>query len=244
MSTSSAWAGFPASYVSHIGLFAEHFRVISPDLRGHGRTVNRDGGKLSYSQMADDMLAFLDVLGLSRPALCGFSMGASVATIMAIRKPDVVRALVNHAGYDVFNQNPQAPVFMTCRKVFGGRPDATKSDPVAVERFFNEHGMGRFLDCLKADLDGAQGAGAWKTLLGNIFDAFASPAPYALEDFRKITAPTMILTGDRDMTCTVEEAVQAFRLLPTGELAILPDEGHFVSPSAIATSFAFLKKRS
>src|SRR6185369_1401258 len=84
MSTSSAWAGFPAAYVSHMGLLSEQFRVIAPDLRGHGKTINGEGGKISYVQMADDILALIDVLGLERPLLCGFSLGATVATIMAI----------------------------------------------------------------------------------------------------------------------------------------------------------------
>jgi pimeloyl-ACP methyl ester carboxylesterase len=243
LSMSSVWEGFPAAYVSHVGTFAEHFRVIAPDLRGHGKTVHREG-KITCEQLVDDMLALIDVLGLARPSLCGFSLGGWVATMMAIREPDLVSALVNHAGHDIFNSNPQAPVYTIARTVFGGSPDATKGDPVATERFFNAHGMGRFIECLKADVDGAQGTGAWKALLANLFDAVTNPTPYTFEDLRMISAPTLILTGDRDMTCTVEEGTQAFRLLRTGELAILPGEGHVVSPSAISTSLAFLTKRT
>ena len=49
VSTSQLWAGTPFAYVSHMDTFAEHFRVIVPDTRGSGRTVNpggrRSGGK-------------------------------------------------------------------------------------------------------------------------------------------------------------------------------------------------------
>jgi pimeloyl-ACP methyl ester carboxylesterase len=242
MSTHPTWTGSPGAYVTHMGAFAEHFRVIAPDLRGHGKTVNTGGGPISYGQLADDVLSFIDVLGLDRPMLCGFSAGASVATIVAIRKPERVRALVNHAGYDVFNPNPGAPVFVMCRQIFGGRPDATEADPSALERFFAGHGMGDFLENMKVDHDSAQGPGAWKALVGAMFGAFTT-CPLPFEDFRKIAAPTLILTGDRDMTCTVEEAVQAFRLLPQGELAILPGHGHYVPESAIRASVEFLQRR-
>src|SRR6476659_5558495 len=100
MSTSPIWKDAPGAYVSRMGLFAEHFRVIAPDLRGHGKTANPGGEPISYAKLADDALALIDVLGLSRPMICGFSAGASVATIVAIRKPESIRALVNDAGFD------------------------------------------------------------------------------------------------------------------------------------------------
>jgi pimeloyl-ACP methyl ester carboxylesterase len=242
MSTHSAWAGSPGAYVSHMGAFAEHFRVVAPDLRGHGRTVNPGGGPMSYGQLADDVLALSDALGLDRPLLCGFSAGASVATIAAIRRPERVRALVNDAGYDVFNPDPKAPVYETCRRIFGGSPDATKADPDAAERFLASHGMSDFVERMKLDHDGSQGPGAWKRLLASIFDALTS-SPFSFEDLRTITAPTLVLTGDRDMTCSAEEAVHAFRMLPRGELAILPDQGHALPATAVRASIDFLVRR-
>ena len=47
--TSQSWA-------SHLPAFTEHFRVIAPDSRGHGRTDNPTG-KLGYRLMADDVAA-------------------------------------------------------------------------------------------------------------------------------------------------------------------------------------------
>lgn len=242
MSTHPAWAGSPGAYVSYMGAFAEHFRVIAPDLRGHGKTVNAGGGPISYGQLADDALALCDVLGLDRPFLCGFSAGASVATVVAIRRPERVRALVNDAGYDVFNPNPEAPTFKTCRQIFGGSPNATKADPSAAERFFAAHGMSDFVERMRVDHDGSQGPNAWKILLASIFDALTS-CPFAFDDFRKITAPTLILTGDRDMVCSAEEAVHAFRMLPQGELSILPNQGHVLPESAVRASIDFLVRR-
>jgi len=243
MSNGPSWAGSRGAYVSRMEGFARHFRVIAPALRGHGRTVNPGGGPISYAQAADDVLALIEALGVERPLMCGFSAGATIATIAAIRKPGSVRALVNDAGYDPFNPDPKAPAFALCRQVFGGRPDATQADPDALEPFLQTHGMGDFLERMKADHDGAQGPGAWKALVAALFDALVW-CPLAFEDLRKITAPTLILTGDRDMSCSVEEAVTAYRMLHKGELAVLPNQGHWIPDSALEASIEFLRRCS
>ena len=67
----------------------------------------------------------------------------------------------------------------------------------------------------------------------------ATPTPTS----RKITAPTLILVGDRDEFCTVEQAVTAYRALTDGELAILPGHGHYIPPAAIDTTVEFLSRR-
>ena len=132
MSTGRTWAGSPGAYVSRTGAFAEHFRVIAPDLRGHGKTVNPGGRAMTYAQLADDVVALVAALGLQRPMICGFSTGGSVATLAALRA--AVRALVNDAGYDVLNPRPEGADLRLCRQLFGGRPDATEADPSATER--------------------------------------------------------------------------------------------------------------
>ena len=61
---------------------------------------------------------------------------------------------------------------------------------------------------------------------------------------RRITAPTLILTGDRDEFCSVEEAVTAYRMLPDGELAILPNTGHLITPAVIQATIEFFQRRA
>src|SRR6188508_1286057 len=71
-STGPRWAGSPVAYVAHIVTLAKHFRVIAPDTRGSGATVH-ENGSASFSVLADDVLALIDVLRLDRPLLAGFS---------------------------------------------------------------------------------------------------------------------------------------------------------------------------
>jgi pimeloyl-ACP methyl ester carboxylesterase len=243
MSNDPVWEGSMGAYVSRVASFAEHFRVIAPDLRGHGKTKNPGGGPITYSQLADDALALIETLRLERPMLCGFSSGGSVAMTAAVRSPGSVRAVVNDAGYDVFNPSPEAPTFVLGRKLFGGGPDATKADPSAFEQFAAAR-MPDFLRRLSVDHVAAQGPGGWKSLVTSLFGALSSPGPYRFEDLRKVTAPTLILSGDRDFCCSVEEGVTAFRMLPKGELAILPGVDHTLPDDAIDASITFLRRHA
>src|SRR5438477_476186 len=104
-STGPAWAGSPVAFVDHMTTLGKHFRVIAPDTRGSGATVH-GGGPATFDVLADDVAALVDVLGLDRPAIAGFSEGGTTATYVALRHPGIVGALVNHAGFDIFD--PQA----------------------------------------------------------------------------------------------------------------------------------------
>jgi pimeloyl-ACP methyl ester carboxylesterase len=242
VSTSPVWAGSPVAYVDHMDAFAKQFRVIAPDVRGCGKTINPDGGPISYAQLADDAHGLIDALGLERPLICGFSDGAMIATILGIRSPGSGRAIAGHAGYDLLN--PQAPSFAMARQVFGGSANATEVDPAAAERFFEASDeLTALLAGMRAEHD-EQGAGSWKTVVSDLFDRISQPPGHTFEDLRAITAPTLILAGDRDMFCSVEEGAVAYRLLDRGELAILPDHGHMISPAAVALSIDFLRRHA
>ena len=76
VSTNPIWTNHPFAYGSHIGRFAEHFRVIAPDTRGSGRSAH-SGGAIPYTLLADDVVALIDALELRQPLICGFSDGGS-----------------------------------------------------------------------------------------------------------------------------------------------------------------------
>jgi pimeloyl-ACP methyl ester carboxylesterase len=243
VSTGPAWAGSPPAYVDHLVTLGKHFRVIAPDTRGSGATMH-SGGPATFDVLADDVVALIEALGLDRPLIAGFSEGGAIATTVALRSPDVVRALVNHGGFDYLD--PHAVSHQSLRPIFGGRPDATHADPDAAERAFQSMPppMASTFATMKADYDQAQGAGHWRTYLGLFFDRHVAPFGYAVEDLAAITVPTLILAGDRDMFCTVEAACVAYRALETGELGIVPDTGHEITSAVIDTMIGFLVRHS
>lgn len=242
VSTSAIWADHPFAYYSHMPTLAAHFRVIAPEWRGSARTVH-PGGTISFSQLADDVAALIDALELDRPFITGFSDGGIQSALLGIRHPGKVGPIVDHAGHDVFN--PAAPSFRIMRQMLGGSPDATEADPEAALRAAADSDeMRASFELMRTDQDGARGPGYWKTYLTQAFDRATRSPGYTLEDFREIEVPTLILVGDRDMFCSVEEGVQAYRLLPKGELAVLPNTGHWITPSAIDATIDFFERQN
>src|SRR5215469_9418965 len=242
VSTNPIWTGVPIAYASYMASLSDRFRVIAPDTRGAGRTVH-SGGTVTFDLLADDVAALVDTLGLERPLVAGFSDGGITATILGIRHPGSVRAIANHAGYDAFD--PQAPSPAMMRQMLGGSPDATEADPDAAARAFSQSPeMQAVFELMKADEDTGQGKDHWKEYLRLVFHRLTQPHRYTMSDLRAITAPTLILVGDRDEFCSVEEGARAYRTLTQGELAVVPNTGHIITPPVVEVMVEFLERRS
>jgi len=244
-STGPAWAGSPVAHVDHLGTLAEHFRVIAPDTRGSGATVH-SGGPATFDVLADDVLALIEALDLDRPLIAGFSEGGATATLLALREPGAVRAVVNHAGFDYFDaKHMHEQIEHNFRPLFGGRPGSTAADPVAAERAFQAiPPMAATFTTMQADYDSAQGEGHWRTYLGQFFDRTTAGVGYSSDGFAGLAVPTLLLAGDRDMFCPVEVACAAYRALPSGELGIVPNAGHEINAAVVDSMIAFLTRHA
>ena len=93
------------------------------------------------------------------------------------------------------------------------------------------------------DVDEAQGDGAWRSLLRDIFPMWTSRWPTPIADWATIDVPTLMLVGDHDYYCTPEEGVAAYRALPHGELCILPHLDHTISPLVRQVALDFLRRQ-
>ncbi|GII52373.1 hydrolase [Planotetraspora thailandica] len=80
-------------WAAQIEPFGAHHRVIAPDLRGHGRSTEVTGG-LTPREFADDLALLLDSLDAGPAVVVGHSLGATVASVLAVEHPDLVRAVV------------------------------------------------------------------------------------------------------------------------------------------------------
>jgi 3-oxoadipate enol-lactonase len=69
------------------------FRLILPDVRGHGESLTTDA-PYSMKQFADDMIGLLDQLGIQQALILGHSMGGTIAQQMAVDHPQRVKAIV------------------------------------------------------------------------------------------------------------------------------------------------------
>jgi pimeloyl-ACP methyl ester carboxylesterase len=88
-------------------LAAAGYRVLVPYLRGYGPTRFLDAAEPRMAQQAaigQDVLDFMNSLGLATAGLAGYDWGGRAACIAAILAPERVRALVNCNGYNVQNR--------------------------------------------------------------------------------------------------------------------------------------------
>ncbi|MCH5676561.1 alpha/beta fold hydrolase [Streptomyces gilvus] len=87
------WGGDGREWSSHAETLAGRFRVIVPDLRGHGRSDVPDEGN-TPREMADDLAALLEVVGCCPVVAVGHSMGGQVVNLLAVRRPGLVRSVI------------------------------------------------------------------------------------------------------------------------------------------------------
>ncbi|MEU1177823.1 alpha/beta hydrolase [Streptomyces sp. NPDC005820] len=87
------WGGDGREWSAHAETLAGRFRVIVPDLRGHGRSeVPAEGN--TPAEMADDLAALLRRADTPPAIAVGHSMGGQVVNLLAVRHPDLVRSVV------------------------------------------------------------------------------------------------------------------------------------------------------
>ncbi|WP_344634564.1 alpha/beta hydrolase [Kitasatospora cystarginea] len=96
----SGWEGV-------VPAFARDWRVHALDLRGHG--CSDQPGEYSFELMREDVLGFLDELGLDRVDLVGHSMGGVVAYLLAQEHGERIRRLVLEDVPPPFPREPSTP---------------------------------------------------------------------------------------------------------------------------------------
>ena len=193
---------------------AETRKVYALELQGHGRTtdINRP---ITYPNLADDVAAFMDAVGLTKADVFGYSMGALAGLQLAFRHPAKVNKLVAVAGaYDARGWQPEFQAFIPQMTVefFINTPLATEYRRLAPDTSgFPE--LARKLIALEKE------PMAWETAV------------------RQVKSPVLIITGDAD-GATLEHSVAFFRLLgggvmgdmgkplPASRLAVLPATSH------------------
>lgn len=199
-----------ADFAAQLTLFSKAFLAYLPDARGHGRTRWDAADGFSYDMLVDDVVAFVDTLGLETFHLLGFSMGAMTALHVAARQPDRIRTLVV-MGITT-QREPRASVV---RRTL---------DPDRIER----HDP-RWASTLARLHDPVQGEGAWRRLLPAIAADVAVQPLLTPRELHRIGAPSLVVAGDRDPFVPVDHAWGLKRQLPDARLLIVPDCGHEVA---------------
>lgn len=199
------------------------FRVIVPDLRGHGRSTN-PSKEFTFRQSARDMFALLDRLGIQRANAIGLSAGAKTLLHMATEQPGRIGAMVLVSATPYFPAQARAAMAQLTVEAFS---DADW----AVQR--QRHVQGD--DQIRMLYDQMRG-------LKDSYDDMAFTPPL----LGTITARTLVVHGDRDPLYPVELALEMYRSIPKSALWVVPNGGHgpIFGPLAapfVESAMAFLR---
>jgi len=193
---------------------AQTRRVYALELQGHGRTTDIDR-PITPENLADDVAAFMDSVGLAKADVLGYSLGAMTGLQLAIRHPAKVNKLIMAAGaYDERGRQPefQAMIPKMTVEMFVDMPFAAEYRKLAPD-------PNGFPELVRKMIDGLKEPMAWE------------------EDVKKVKTPVLVIAGDAD-GFTLEHQVALFRLLgggamgdqgkplPASRLAILPATAH------------------
>ena len=191
------------------------YRLIVPDLRGHGRSTN-PSGKFTFRQSALDVFAMLGHLGIEQFKAIGVSLGAKTLLHMAIQQPARVEAMVLVSATPYFPEEARAIM----RQVSA---DNRMEAEWAQMRQWHKHGD-------------EQIRALWK--MTNAFKDSYDDMNFTPPLLSTITARTLIMHGDRDPLYPVDMAAQLYRSIPRSYLWIIPNGGHGPIFGDMASRFA------
>ena len=194
--TSGSWRRF-------IDDFSENYRLIIPDLRGHGRSTNPTG-EFTHRQSALDVYALLDQLGIERVKAMGSSTGGMTLLHMATQQPARVEAMILIGATIYFPE--QARVIMR-------QTSPETASPERWENMRKNHKHGD--DQIRALLNQFNN-------FKDSYDDMNFTSPY----LSTITAKTLIVHGDRDRFFPVSIPVEMYSAIPHSYLWIVPNGGH------------------
>ncbi len=227
-------AGSSQTWRSVIRRLASKYRVVAPDLLGHGNSTKprSDYSLGAFSVLLRDLL---DELGIAQATVVGHSLGGGIAMQFIYQHPDYARRLVL---VDSGGLGPDVGLMLRLASL----PGAELVLPVIAPRQLSTTGD-RFWSWLrKAGVESPRGEEMWRSYSsladGPTRQAFLrtlrsvvdhrGQAVSALSRLATVAdLPVMVIWGERDAIIPVAHAYTALEIRPDIRLEVLPDVGHF-----------------
>jgi pimeloyl-ACP methyl ester carboxylesterase len=181
------------------------FRVVTMDLRGHGRSQNNTN-HLDPEQMMQDIISLLDFLQIDVVHVAGYDLGGYLGLMLALNQPRRVATLLMHATKFYWTQEAAAKMQAQLN------PDVmAEKVPAYADQLVQDHG-----------------ARQWRTLVRQAADMVAHLVSDGLTEkmAAQVQCPVLVSVGDRDKMVSIVEAQRLSRIIPGGELIVLPGVSH------------------
>ncbi len=222
-------------WIAQIGPLSEHFKIITLDNRGSGKS-DRPNYPYTMEMFADDIKGLMDFLGLKKAHIVGKSLGGMIVQIFALKYPQYVNKLVllntstgypSDQGPEMFKQgkidnyyaklkDPFKTFFESARGGYSRKfRKLMQKDP---KRKF--HGLWSAEDLIKeSTIDPTTPQDIENQANG--LKGFDS-----LEKLREIKSETLILGAEKDRVMSVYNQQQMHERIPDSTIKIIKDAGH------------------
>jgi 3-oxoadipate enol-lactonase len=202
---------------AQVTAFADRHRVIRYDLRGHGRSEVVPG-PCTVADLAADVLALLDRLGVERFSYAGVSIGGAIGQQLALTVPERVEKLAVIASAAQFADPPSWAVraeqvrkqgtefLVPSRAGTWFTPEFAEREPAEAERL---------LAMLRATPP--EGYASCCEAIG-AFDV--------RERLGEISAPTLVVAGAEDPATTGEMMRELAEGIPGAQFVVVPGAAH------------------
>lgn len=207
-------------------LTKQGYQVIGLDFRGHGNSdKSTDQSFYGLNNLSNDVINLLHHLNLKSVAIIGYSMGTVIALNLLYKHPKFfTKAILIATGDTLIGQPPFEKIVQGLSKVFEFEtfPSHLPKHVSAYWSFFNELGLDR--DSLKAF-------------------SKASYPNLTVEEVSHIQAPTLIISGEKDLV--LGQGHQVAKTLVNGEYLEIKNADHFrlaIEPITHQKTIEFLNR--
>ncbi|GGB77257.1 alpha/beta fold hydrolase [Dyadobacter sediminis] len=182
---------------------SRHFRVITPDAPGHGRSEHADS--LSGELLADYCSQLIDQLKLDSAYAMGWSMGGNTSLLLAANRPDKIKKVVSGAS-----NSRSSGLTREARELLKEYTvEAVKDD---------QEWLGNYQK-INPEPD------KWIKFWQENQKMWEREIKIPDEKLARIHIPVLIIRGDRDMI-KLEHSIALYKALRLGQLCVYPNTGH------------------
>ena len=194
--------GLPGSLLGNLGGLDRGWTLVRPDWRGAGDSDPPADGRHGTEEYVADLERFRETIGLNRMDLLGHSFGGLVAAAYAAAHPDRVRRLIVDG---IPNWLEKARIAALPLQVHFARWDATGQ---AFAKTLSD-------------------AWYWPAINWFMENEWSSTDPTIA--LSRVTAPTLVVTGELDVTCGYECATRLAAACRHATVAVIDGAGHFTA---------------
>jgi magnesium chelatase accessory protein len=224
------WTGAASNFVELAPLLAERFRVLAPDLPGHGGSAPLPAAP-NMDAYAERVRAVAEMEGMLPAAVVGHSMGGLVALRLALRRPDDMRVLVLAASAGIESVTRRAEFWIAFvgltrpSRVISRFRHRIPDSPFLRQAVFSSLQVSDPLALSPHAIEGLLGSSRHHTDVVSSGRALVRDDPRT--ELEAVRCPVFLLWGARDLQVPLSDAFEYARRL-RAPLRVIADCGHLL----------------